>query len=101
MALGTITFVRYIQPRRGVRERVISMVGPNPYTVGGETVTAANMKLNAIDSIVFEPPHPLVDRIYKYNKVAGKIEIQVISTAAEAGAINCSADIVRARVIGY
>src|SRR5262245_30123403 len=102
MPIGTITFLRYIQPRRGVRERVFSMAGPTSYTTTGDAVTPANFKLNAIDSLDFEQPHPLVDRLYIYNKTAGKIQIQVPSTGLElANATNCSADIVRGRAIGY
>lgn len=102
MAIGAITFVRYIHPRRGVRQRIISMAGPTSYTgSGGDTITAADVKLNAIDSIIFELPHPLVDRHYIYNKTTGKIQVQVPSTGLElAGATNCSADIVRGLVSG-
>lgn len=102
MAIGAITFIRYLAPRRGVRQRIISMAGPTAYTgTGGDTLTAADVKLNAIDSINFELPHPLVDRQYIYNKTTGKIQIQVPSTGLElANGVNCSADIVRALVSG-
>lgn len=101
MPIGAITFVRYFPPKRGIRERLISMAGPTSYTTTGDAVTAADVKLNAVDHIAFELPHPLVDRQYIYNKTTGKIQIQVPSTGLElANATNCSADIVRARVSG-
>lgn len=97
MPIGAITFIRFLRPLRGVRMREISMAGPTSYTTAGDTLTAADLRLNAIDTIHFELPHPLVDRQYIWNKTTGKIMIQVPSTGLElANATNCSADIVRA-----
>src|SRR5262245_41741955 len=100
MALGAITFIRQIAPRRGVRQRVCLMVGEASYTTGGVAITPATFRLNAIDAIIFSNPYPLVNRQYVYDKANSKIMAQVVSTGAEvAGANNNAADQVMMRVI--
>ena len=101
MALGAITFLRKIAPRRGVRKRIVLLVGEASYTTGGVAVTAANFQLNAIDSMFFNQPYPLVNRQYVFDKANSKIQAQVPSTGAEvAGAVNCSADQIVIEVSG-
>lgn len=93
MALGAITFIRKVAPRRGVRIREVLLVGEASYTTTGVAVTAANFQLNAIDAIFISNPYPLVNRQYIFDKTNSKIMAQVVSTGAEvAGATNCAAD---------
>ena len=101
MALGAITFIRKIAPRRGVRQRICLMVGEATYTATGVPITAATFLLNGIDAIFFENPYPLVNRQYLFDKTNSKIQAQVVSTGVEvAGGTNCSADQVLMRVVG-
>ena len=93
MALGAITFIRKVAPRRGVRIREVLMVGEGSYTSTGVPVTAATFQLNAIDAIFFSLPFPLSIRQYIFDKANSKIMTQVVSTGVEtAGAVNCAAD---------
>ena len=101
MALGAITFIRKLAPRRGVRIRKVLLVGEASYTTGGVAVTAANFQLNAIDGIFCANPYPLVNRQYIFDKANSKFMAQVVSTGAEvAGAVNCSADQIILTVYG-
>jgi len=101
MALGAITFIRKLAPRRGVRVREVLLVGEAAYTSTGVAVTAANFQLNAIDAIFPSLPFPLVNRQYIFDKANSKIMAQVPSTGAEvAGAVNCSADQILLLVYG-
>lgn len=101
MALGAITFIRKVAPRRGVRIREVLMVGEASYTSTGVPVTAATFLLNAIDAIFFSLPYPLSIRQYIFDKANSKIMTQVVSTGVEtAGAVNCSADQVIMTVYG-
>jgi len=101
MALGAITFIRKLAPRRGVRIREVLMVGEASYTTTGVPVTAATFQLNAIDAIFCAAPYPLANRQYVFDKTNSKIMAQVVSTGVEvAGAVNCSADQVNLLVYG-
>lgn len=101
MALGAITFVRKMRPRNGLRERIISLVGPASYTTGGDAITAANVQLAAIDAILFQLPNPLADRAYIFNKAGSTVQAIVLSTGAQvASTTNLSADTILAHVIG-
>jgi hypothetical protein len=101
MALGAITFIRKLAPRRGVRIRICLLVGEASYTTGGVAVTPANFLLNAIDGIFFSAPFPLVDRVYIFDKANSKIMAQVGSTGAQvAGAVSCAADQIILTVYG-
>ena len=101
MALGAVTFIRKVAPRRGVRVREVLLVGEASYTTGGVAVTAATFLLNGIDAIFFSNPFPLVNRQYIFDKTNSKIMSQVVSTGAEvAGAANCSADQIIMTVYG-
>ena len=101
MALGAITFIRKVAPRRGVRIREVLLVGEASYTTGGVAVTAATFQLNGIDAIFISTPFPLVNRQYIFDKTNSKIMAQVVSTGAEvAGANNNSADQIIMTVYG-
>jgi hypothetical protein len=78
---------------------LIEITGDNPYPSGGSPITAATLKVNSILAILPQEPYPLADRWYIWDRTNGKLMCQVISTAAEAGAIDLSADRIVAVVI--
>ena len=102
MALAFTTLRRFMPQKGGTRLVLTEITGDTSYPTGGTAIAASAFNLRGITAILPYPPAPLVDRIYIWDRVNGKLMAQVVSTASQvAAAVDCSADKVVAMVVGY
>jgi hypothetical protein len=75
--------------------------GPNPYTVGGEPLTPAELGLGKVEVVLFEPfTNGTVIIIGEYEVAAQTLKFYDM-TGAEQGAADLSAYTARFEAIGY
>lgn len=79
--------------------RIVDFAFDGAYPAGGEPITAAELQLSSIDDIMFHNK-AISDFIAVFVNSTSKIGLQVISTAAEAGAGAAGAVVVRGWALG-
>lgn len=101
MAISIAVIKRFPPEKGGLRRVMVEITGDSSYPTGGTAIAASDLKLSEIYMVHPANPYPLVDRIYLWDHANLKLMAQVPSTGAEvANTTNCSADKVRAQVIG-
>jgi hypothetical protein len=99
-------YSRYPQSIGAGKECLGELVGPNPYTVGGDTVDHNAFLFNRFIEHIsggLSNSGTYIMRALKANagpQTTWKIKIYVVATGAEAGAINLSAERFPVRVRG-